>query len=347
MTDPVTALTAAAIADLAFRKFIESGAGELAKKFTEGAIVRMGDLRKKIWEKMRGKPSAELAITSIEQGSTAEFDRLIAYLQVAIDDDPKFADEIRVMAQQINAGKIQDNSSMTQNNYGSSTGYQTKIEGGTAFVGGTHYHSSRAEHVEKRTDRGEKQVSAKKILILASNPKGTSPLRLDEEAREIEEGLRRSQQREQFKLEQKWAVRPKDVRRAMLDIQPQIIQFSGRGEDGQGLVLENDAGKSQLVSTEALAGLFELFADCVECVVLNACYSEDQATAIAQHIPYVIGMSQDIDGRAAIEFTVAFYDALGSGQSIHFAYKLGCNAIQMAGVTGHLIPVLKEKIQNP
>ncbi len=141
--EPVTTLTAAAIADLAFRKFIESGAGELAKKFTEGAIVKMDALRQKIWDKMRGKPSAETAITSIEQGSTAELDRLVAYIQVAMDDDAQFADEIRLMAQQINAGKIQDNSSMTQNNYDSSTGYQTKIEGGTAFVGGTHYHGEK------------------------------------------------------------------------------------------------------------------------------------------------------------------------------------------------------------
>ena len=141
--EPVMTLTAAAIADLAFRKFIESGAGELAKKFTEGAIVKMDALRQKIWDKMRGKPSAEAAITSIEQGSTAELDRLVAYIQVAMDDDPQFADEIRVMAQQINVGKIQDNSSMTQNNYDSSTGYQTKIEGGTGFVGGIHYHGEK------------------------------------------------------------------------------------------------------------------------------------------------------------------------------------------------------------
>ena len=141
--EPVTTLTAAAIADLAFRKFIESGAGELAKKSTEGAIVKMDALRQKIWDKMRGKPTAEAALTSIEQGSKAELDRLVAYIQVAMDDDPHFADELQVMAQQINAGKIQDNSSMTQNNYDSSTGYQTKIEGGTGFVGGTHYHGEK------------------------------------------------------------------------------------------------------------------------------------------------------------------------------------------------------------
>jgi hypothetical protein len=47
----------------------------------------------------------------------------------------------------------------------------------------------------------------KTILLLAANPRQTSQLRLDEEVREIDEGLRRANKREQFKLEQKWAVR--------------------------------------------------------------------------------------------------------------------------------------------
>ena len=59
------------------------------------------------------------------------------------------------------------------------------------------------------------------------------------------------------------------------------------------------------VSTEALAGLFALFASSVECVVLNACYSAVQAEAIAEHIPHVIGMSQAISDQAAMEFAVA------------------------------------------
>ncbi|WP_272819180.1 hypothetical protein [Scytonema hofmannii] len=46
-----------------------------------------------------------------------------------------------------------------------------------------------------------------KILILAANPKSTTPLRLDEEVREIDAGLQRAKHREQFVLEQKWAVR--------------------------------------------------------------------------------------------------------------------------------------------
>lgn len=190
----------------------------------------------------------------------------------------------------------------------------------------------------------EKETAIKKILILAANPKDTSRLRLDQELRDIEEGLQRSQKRDQFSLKQQLAVRPRDIQRALLDFNPQIIHFSGHGTEER-LIFEDDSGKSKLVSGDALAGLFELFADRIECVVLNGCYSEEQAKAIGKHINYVIGMSQAIGDRAAIEFAVGFYDALGAGRSIEFAYKLGCSAIRMQGIEEHLKPVLLRKPQ--
>jgi hypothetical protein len=209
---------------------------------------------------------------------------------------------------------------------------------------------------------------AKKVLLfLAANPVATQKLRLDEEVREIEAGLRRSHYRDRFELKQQWAVRPIDLRRAMLDCKPSIVHFSGHGVGqatgdrasdstreislvgsaetsvesfDEGLVLEDVTGQAKLVRTEALSALFELFADSVECVVLNACYSECQARAIAAHVPYVIGMNQAIGDRAAIEFAIGFYDALGAGESVEFAYKLGCSAIHMVGILENLTPVL-------
>ena len=101
-----------------------------------------------------------------------------------------------------------------------------------------------------------------------------------------------------------------------------------------------------MISTEALAELFELCADHIECVLLNACYSEVQATAIAQHINYVIGMSQSIGDRAAIKFATGFYDALGAGKTIEIAFKFGCNAIHTENIPEYLIPKIKRKSQN-
>jgi CHAT domain len=183
--------------------------------------------------------------------------------------------------------------------------------------------------------------------------------------REIQTGLDRSQYRDRFRIEQRWAVTSTDVRRALLDCQPQIVHFSGHGvgvatpsdphlsarkltveSDSiapEGLMFENESGQPQLVPSEAIASLFSLFADRLECVLLNACYSATQAEAISEHIPYVIGMNRAIGDRAAIEFAIGFYDALLTGRSVEFAYKLGCSAIQMAGIPEHLTPTLKQK----
>ncbi|BAY15070.1 hypothetical protein NIES21_08840 [Anabaenopsis circularis NIES-21] len=194
-------------------------------------------------------------------------------------------------------------------------------------------------------------IKPQRILILAANPKQTLRLRLDEELRDIESGLERAQNRDNFELRSKWAVRPRDIRRAILDYRPNIIHFSGHGAGVQGLAFEDETGNEQLVTGEALAGLFGQFSNQVECVLLNACYSEVQAKAIAQQINYVIGMNDQIQDQAAIEFVVGFYDALVAynpeydfGSPVEFAFNIAQNAIVLAGVSGESIPKLKKKL---
>ncbi len=131
-------LSAVVIATLAFKKFLETGAGELGKKFTSAAITKMDELRQKIWDKLRGNSKAENAITAVEQGSKQELDRLAVYLQDVMEDDEQFASEVQAIAQEIHAGKLQDNSSMKQINYDNARGWQTKVEGGTAYIGEIH-----------------------------------------------------------------------------------------------------------------------------------------------------------------------------------------------------------------
>jgi Caspase domain/CHAT domain len=185
--------------------------------------------------------------------------------------------------------------------------------------------------------------SVKTILMLAANPKNTPSLRLGEEARSLQTSLDRSRYRDYFRLEQCWAVRVTDLRRALLDYSPQIVHFSGHGEGAEGLLFEDEMGQAKFVSAEALASLLALFARSsqpVECVVLNGCYSEVQARAIAQYIPHVIGMRQAILDRAAIAFSGGFYDALGAGRSVSEAFEFGRVAIQLEGIPDHELPIL-------
>jgi CHAT domain len=184
-----------------------------------------------------------------------------------------------------------------------------------------------------------------KILIVAANPKDTSQLRLDEEVREIEAALQRSQRRNQFSVRSTWAPRTKDLRRALLDQQLHIVHFSGHG-DPEGLVLEDAVGQAVIVPPEALEGLFNLFRDNLQCVLLNACYSEAQATAIAKRISYVIGMKEEIADDIALEFAVGFYDALGAGRSIEQAFEFGYNAIKLLGRSDAPLPVILSNSGN-
>lgn len=183
----------------------------------------------------------------------------------------------------------------------------------------------------------------RKILLLSANPKGTSQLSLGEEMREIKEGLKRAKKRDDYSIDTAEAVRYRDIHRAILEYEPHIIHFSGHGSGEEGLLFEDETGQIKLVDAEALAGLFQLFANKIECVVLNACYSKYQAEEIARNIDYVVGMNQAIGDKAAIEFAVGFYDALGAGQDYEFAYKLGCSVIRVAGIPQNLIPQLITK----
>lgn len=177
------------------------------------------------------------------------------------------------------------------------------------------------------------------ILVLAANPIVQAPLNLAAEVRKIRSALRHS--KTIFNVQSYWSVRTEDLRRALLDHQPEFLHFCGHGEGQDGIFFED-----KLVTTDALAELFSLFSQTLRCVVLNACYSTVQATEICRHIEFVIGMSDAVGDTAATEFSVAFYDGIGAGFDVRFSFELGRNAIHLAGLPGHLIPVLHQRQQS-
>jgi hypothetical protein len=136
MTDPITALTVGTIASLAFQEFVKSGAGELAKKFTGEAIAKMGQLRELILNRLTGKHSAiDEAIEKAKAGEKEGIENVAAFLNSELLIDKEFAGQVQAIAQEINAGKLLDQSSMVQNNYDNATGYQIKNDGGENFIG--------------------------------------------------------------------------------------------------------------------------------------------------------------------------------------------------------------------
>lgn len=148
MTDPVTAMTAGVIVALAFQKFIETGIGELGKRFTGEAINKMDRLLSEIWSKLRGRPIIDEVKVSVEQTKKVtddQLDKVIAYLQVAMDEDNHFADAIRTLAQEIDSGRLTERHTMTMILQDNARGWQTKVEGGTAYIGEINIHNDRKD----------------------------------------------------------------------------------------------------------------------------------------------------------------------------------------------------------
>jgi hypothetical protein len=181
------------------------------------------------------------------------------------------------------------------------------------------------------------------ILFLSAEPTDTVRLRLGEEVREIQERLQLAKSRDNFILHQKFSIRPIDISQALLDSNPNIVHFSGHGTAKGEICVEDKTGKMYPIEPEALSSLFEQFADQINCVILNACYSEIQAQSIGKHVEYVIGMKKSISDRAAIAFSVGFYQALGASRNIEDSYKLGCVQMRIEGIDEHLTPILIKK----
>ncbi|WOB70825.1 hypothetical protein [Microcystis aeruginosa] len=136
MTEP---LTAGLLITLAVQEFVKSGTGDLAKRFTAEALAKIPVLWEKIKTRLIGKSTrVDEALAKVERGDSTAVETLTKNLDVILDEDPAFAKELKVLAQTIQAGKIQDNSSMIQNIADNAKGWQTKVEGGTAYIGRIH-----------------------------------------------------------------------------------------------------------------------------------------------------------------------------------------------------------------
>ncbi len=181
-----------------------------------------------------------------------------------------------------------------------------------------------------------------KILVVSANPVTTSFLSLEREKREIEEAIRYSPYRDFFTIEMLHAARITDLRRVFADPQrtPNILHFCGHGGGKKGLVFEDQDGTGKFVSGEGLAEFLSLFTECLECVVLNACYSEVQAMEIQKYVNCVIGMEESIDDESAIVFASTFYEALAAGRTYQFAYHYANKALALDSGLSKLHSVL-------
>lgn len=184
-------------------------------------------------------------------------------------------------------------------------------------------------------------MSKTKILFLAANPIEENILSLDEEIRAITQNIRRSDYRDSIDLRSAWAVRSADFVEYLNEYKPQVVHFSGHGDSGGAIMLAGDDGDPKPVSAADLRKLFRVLKDKVQLVVLNACYTEDAATAITDSIDCAIGMNTTVMDASAIAFAAQFYSAIGFGRSIKQAFDQAVLLLELDNLPGEKTPQLK------
>src|SRR5579859_2743943 len=185
-------------------------------------------------------------------------------------------------------------------------------------------------------------MSKTKVLFLAANPRSTARLAIDEEMHAIEQKVGAAEHRDALVFQSSWAVRPDDLLQLLNQHRPHVVHFSGHGNE-EGLSLAGSDGTVRRVSTRALKALFTTLKGEIRLVLLNACYSREQAQALVESIDCVIGMKQSVHDDAAAAFASSFYRAIGFGRSIQEAFDQGITSLLLEGIPEEDVPELLVK----
>ena len=181
-------------------------------------------------------------------------------------------------------------------------------------------------------------MSTQVILFLAANPRGGDPLRLDRECAEIQRELKMSPYRDDFRFESRWAVGIDELMRHLNELDPTVIHISGHGGGSAGLMLEDERGEPQPVLARALTDMIGSTVRKTRVVLLNACYTTEQAEALRARIDCVVGMDGAIGDDAARAFAIRFYGALGNRRSIGNAVEQGIAALAARQLPDEVLP---------
>ena len=159
-----------------------------------------------------------------------------------------------------------------------------------------------------------------KILFIAANPTDQSRTQTDKEHRILKAELRAGQYRDRYTfLQPQFSVTIGELLRARNE-NPYLVHFSGHGSK-DGIIITTGNNLSQKMSVEALQLLFRPLQGITQIVILNACYSADQAKVISEYGIFVVGNNLPVKDAAAIGFSKGFYNGLGEGKPFEEAFN--------------------------
>ena len=118
---------------------------------------------------------------------------------------------------------------------------------------------------------------------------------------------------------------------------PEIVHFSGHSEQ-DGIVIATSQNEAQIMPTSAVRRLFKQHKESTKLVILNACYSAEQAKVISEFGIHVIGMNDVTEDNAAISFASGLYIGMGEGKAIEQAFDDAMIVIETEHSGAEVVP---------
>jgi hypothetical protein len=134
----------------------------------------------------------------------------------------------------------------------------------------------------------------------------------------------------------------KEIRNALLEKKPDIIQFVGHGvykEDKGHIALMDDLGDSWLVDEQAFANLFQGYDDNLGLLCLTACESAQSSNPqsfmgiapqlVERGVPAVVAMQYEVQVKTARVFLEDFYTSIAAHKPVDWAVQMARNAVAL------------------
>lgn len=170
----------------------------------------------------------------------------------------------------------------------------------------------------------------KVLLVLAANPFIDKGIQFDEEIKEIEKIFNKRRISCYLKVVHTMAVTWRDLQNSLVQYKPFIWHFIGHGNES-GVILDSRDYEYEMGYNEDLSHLVGLFSKEIKCIFLNSCNSYVTAQILSQEVEYVIGIEGEINDISAIEFSLAFYDAISFGSEIERAFQIAMVTFERYG----------------
>ena len=158
------------------------------------------------------------------------------------------------------------------------------------------------------------------LLIVISKPTDMGAIDPNNEERiAIEESLKKY---EPLPIRYDFLVNPtpEQLWVKLQEYRPEILHFISHGDENKEIVLVDANGTSKPISHVSLKKFLSQTPS-VKMVLMNACYSVDQAQVIREVVDCVIGMKAMINNEPAKLFAAEFYRNIGMGNSALAAFN--------------------------